>query len=477
MQAKPTIGVIRANLPRYFPEKHGVWDRVDRSLEALSGALGVRIAAAEEVASDAAEARKALAECEAADADFVLLVHGGFTMGDVGREVAASRFRLGVWTVPEPIRTGDVQLNNFVSLNMTLSTVRLVRDVQANPVQWYHGKPDSPALTGRLATTMKALKAVKALGGARIGVIGGLAMTFYNMEVATNLLRKRLGLEVVHRDMHELTGRIAAMDESRVAAELGPMRQAAEVRGVSDRQMELTARCALALRDIAADGECDALAVSDWPALQDNPGMHPGAAFSWLEEVDRLPCASEGDVLGAATQLVARSVTGKLGTLLDMTEPDFDSGRLLMWHGGGGPLHMADAQGAAWINHPMIGRESPEGPQFGGVADFVFAPGPVTVFRVAREAGAFFQMTAEVVAQEPSGFDGCRGWMENFSILGEAASLGDVVATVMVHGIEHHFVAVPGVHTAVMGEFAAWTGMAPLARRPMRDHLVLADYD
>ena len=334
MQAKPTIGVIRANLPRYFPEKHGVWDRVDRSLEALSGALGVRIAAAEEVASDAAEARKALAECEAADADFVLLVHGGFTMGDVGREVAASRFRLGVWTVPEPIRTGDVQLNNFVSLNMTLSTVRLVRDVQANPVQWYHGKPDSPALTGRLATTMKALKAVKALGGARIGVVGGLAMTFYNMEVATNLLRKRLGLEVVHRDMHELTGRIAAMDESRVAAELGPMRQAAEVRGVSDRQMELTARCALALRDIAADGECDALAVSDWPALQDNPGMHPGAAFSWLEEVDRLPCASEGDVLGAATQLVARSVTGKLGTLLDMTEPDFDSGRLLMWHGG-----------------------------------------------------------------------------------------------------------------------------------------------
>ena len=477
MSAQPTIGLIRANLPRYFPEKHGVWDRVDRALDTLSSELGVRIAAVDGVATNAAEARKALAACEAAGADFVLLVHGGFTMGDVGREVAASRFRLGVWTVPEPVRTGDVQLNNFVSLNMTLSAARLVRDMKAVPVQRYHGAPHSPSLIARLATPMNALIAVKALEGARIGVVGGLAMTFYNMEVSTNVLRQRLGLEVAHHDMHELTGRMEAVEGSRIAKELAAMREAAEVRGVCDRQMDLTARCALALRDIAAAGGCDALAVSDWPALQEDPGMHPGSAFSWLEEVDMLPCASEGDVLGAATQLVARSVTGKLGTLLDMTEPDFDCGRLLMWHGGGGPLHMADANGAAWINHPMIGRESAEGPNFGGVADFVFAPGRVTVFRIAREAGAFFQMTAEVVPQDPSGFDGCRGWMDGFSILGEAASLGDVVATVMVHGIEHHFVAVPGVHAAVLGEFAAWARMTPLARRRIRDHLALADYD
>ncbi len=476
MPEPTTICLVRANLPRYYPEKHGVWQRVERALEDLAARLDVRLVAVDGVATDAAEARAAIGECEAADGDFVLLVHGGFTMGDVGRELAASGFRLGVWTVPEPVRTGDVQLNAFVSSNMTFSVARLVRDMRALPVQWYHGAPDSPALCRRLATTFSALKAVKALRHARIGVVGGLAMTFYNMEVSTNLLRRRLGVDVVHIDMHVLTERMAATDEGRVGAELAAMRASAEVRGVSDPQMELTARCVLALRDIAEAYGCDALAVSDWPALQENPGMHPGAAFSWLEERDGLPCASEGDVLGAVTQLVAKAVTGRVGALLDMTEPDFDSGRLLMWHGGGGPLYMADENGAAWIAHPMIGRESPEGPQFGGIADFVFAPGPMTVFRVAREAEAFFRMTASVVAQEPDGFDGCRGWFENFSVGGEASSLEDVVATVMCHGLEHHFVAVPGEHAAVLGEFAAWAGLKLLGRRPFRDCLVADDY-
>ena len=469
----PVIGLVRANLPRYFPERHGVWERAERALAEIAAATGVRVVAADGVATDAAGARRARLDCERQGADFLLLLHGGFTMGDVGREIAAAGTPLGVWTVPEPVRSGDVQLNNFVSLNMTLSSARLVRDLRRAPVQWYHGAPESPALHRRLATTFRAQKAIRALKGARVGVVGGLAMTFYNMEVSTNRLRQRLGVEVAQHDMHELTGRMRGIEPGRVAAELAAMGRAAAVHGVSDAQMDLTARCALALRDLAAAGGCDALAVSDWPALQADPGMHPGSAFSWLEEVDLLPCASEGDVLGAVSQLVARAVTGRLGTLLDMTEPDFDSGRLLMWHGGGGPLHMADASGARWINHPMIGRESPEGACFGGVADYVMAPGPVSVFRVAREAGAFFQMTAAVVAQEPSGFDGCRGWMEDFSILDEPAGVGDVVSTVMAHGLEHHFVAIPGHHAATLGEFAAWAGMEPLARQAMRDHLVL----
>ena len=476
MPSITTICLIRASLPRYFPERYGVWERAEEFLETLCSDLGVRFFATDGVATNSNEAQSALQQCESMNADFVLLLHGGFTMGDVGREVAASRFRLGVWSVPEPVRTGDVQLNNFVSLNMTMSVARLVRDVRKSPVQWYHGEPGGKEVTARLSTTLRAIKAVKAVENARIGVVGGLAPTFYNMEISTNLLRQRLGVAVVAHDMHELTSRMAAIPMDRVENEIAKMKQAAGIRGVSKKQMKLTARAALALRDIAFDADHDALAVSDWPALQADPGMHPGSAFSWLEENDALPCASEGDVLGAATQLVSLSVTGRLGTLLDMTEPDFESGRLLMWHGGGGPLHMADSSGAEWINHPMIGREDPEGPKFGGVADFIFAPGPVTIFRIARDAGAFFQMTADIVPQEPSGFDGCRGWMENFSVLHEAASLGDVVATVMAHGIEHHFVAAPGMHTEVLAEFASWTGMRPLTRRPYRNHLAASDF-
>ena len=477
MSKTATLAVIHANLTdRYFPEKHGVWRRVESTLEALADQLSLRLHTCPGEVADAAAARAALENAKSAGADFVLLVHGGFTMGDVGREIAASGVPLGVWTVPEPVRTGDVQLNNFVSLNMSMSVARFVRDIARQPVQWYHGAPDSPALIARLTTTLRAITALKYVTGSRIAVIGGLAPTFYNMEVSSNALRQRLGVEIVTHDMHELTGRMAAIPDGRVASELARMCAAAQVRDVSDVQMALTSRCALALRDIASEFGHDALAVSDWPALQANPGMHPGSAFSWLEDVDHIPVASEGDVLGALTQLLARALSGRLGCLLDITEPDLDTGRLLMWHGGGGPLYMADDKGAAWINHPMMGREVVDGPKFGGVADFVFRPGPHAIFRIARDASAFFRMQADVVAQDPSGFDGCRGWMENFSIGDDTANLSDVIATVMSHGLEHHFVALPGDYSNVLAEFAAWAGMNVLKRRPARNYLDLEDF-
>ncbi|MEP3276748.1 MAG: hypothetical protein ABJN26_23150 [Stappiaceae bacterium] len=470
------IGLIRASLPSYFPDKHHVWDQTDRSLNKLCAREQAELFVVPDIPMDARDTQKALDLCAGEAVDFILLLHGGFTMGDVARTVAASPFRAGFWSVPEPVRTGDVQLNNFVSLNMSMSISRQVRDLKKRPVQWYHGSPDSTAFTERFATTLRALRVAKSLQNARIAVVGGLAMTFYNMEISTNALRSRLGVDVAHHDMHELTGRMAALPQDRVNAEIQLMADAARIDGVSDDQMVLTAQAALALRDIAHEGQYSALAVSDWPALQDNPGMHPGAAFTWLEEKDGIPIASEGDVLGAVTQLAVKSLSGRVGYLLDMTEPDLDAGQLLVWHGGGGPLYLADNQGARWINHPMIGRGTEAGPIYGAISDLVFKDGPVTLMRVARDAGALFQMQATVSGRSPSGFTGCRGWLQEFAIDGQEATLEDVVATVMAHGLEHHFVLVPGDYSDAIAEFGAWTGMNVLGLRRMRTHLDLRDF-
>jgi L-fucose isomerase-like protein len=471
-----TIGLIRASLPSYFPARYHVWERAEAALGSLCDEAGARLVVLPDIPMNATDTARAIESCHAEGVDFILLLHGGFTMGDVARTVAASPFRAGFWSVPEPVREGDVQLNNFVSLNMSLSIARQVRDLRRNPVQWYHGAPDSPALQMRLRKTLRALAAAKSLQGARIGLIGGLAMTFYNMEVSSNILRTRLGIEVACNDIHELTGRMEAIPADRVAAEQSAMVAKAPVKGVSAAQMDLTTRCALALRDMAKTGDYAALAVSDWPALQADPGMHPGAAFSWLEDVDRLPIASEGDVLGAVSQLVALALTKRVGYLLDMTEPDLDAGQLLVWHGGGGPLYLANEAGARWINHPMIGRGTPEGARYGAICDLIFKDGPVTLFRVARDAGALFTMTATVRGREPSGFSGCRGWLEDFRIGPATASLEDVVSTVMAHGLEHHFVLVPGDVASELAEFGAWTGMIPLTYRSTRDHLDATDF-
>jgi len=461
-----TIGLINASLPSYFPDKHGVFEECQSWLETL----GTSVVVADGIPMNGAEARRAARDVQAKGADFLLLLHGGFTMGDVAREIARVPLPMGVWATPEPSLIDDIQLNNFVSLNMSMSIIRGVRDLTKHPVQWYLGAPGEDALVQRLGQTIRALTAKKALDGAKIGVIGGLAITFYNMEVSTDTLMRQLGVWCEHIDIHHMTDLMAAQSEADVAAELAAMTQAAEVRGVSDAQMALTARAALALRAIAKTGGYDALTVSDWPALQENPGMHPGAAFSWLEENDGLPVASEGDILGAVTQLVAKSLTGRVGCLLDMTSPDFTRDQILMWHGGGGPLYMAKDD-VAWINHPMIGRGTDAGPIYGAIADYEFAHGDCTVLRVSRHGTARFAVEGTISDGPAPGFTGCRGWIGGFSGASGPCSARDVVTTVMEHGLEHHFILVPGLHRPVFEEFAQWCGMDALPVIPAHDGL------
>lgn len=471
------VVLVRTSLTSYYPERHGVYEAAERALEELIGTVGGALLTYPEVPMDGRASQAAVEWCRRETADFVLLLHGGFTMGDVARTFAASEFRLGFWATPEPSLEGDIQLNSFVTLNMSLSMSRAVRDLRRDPVQWYYGAPESPELLKRLGNTLRALSICVAVRESRVGVIGGLAPTFYNMETSTSTLRARLGVEVAFHDMAELTGRLDGIDQSRVDAEVRALLSAAPAMGLDDHEMGLTAKVALSLRDIARDYHYDALAVSDWPQLQVDPGMHPGAAFSWLEEADQLPIASEGDVLGAVTQLVSRELTGQVGSLLDMTAPDFADDSILVWHGGGGPLYLADHQGARWIPHPMLGRGSPGAKPVGAIASFQFRAGPITLFRIGQSGSSMFAVDAEIKDRDQGGFDGVRGWATGFSMSGDPISAKEVVATVMAGGLEHHFTMSRGHHSAMLEEFAAWTGARVIEAVPYRAALRSTDYN
>ena len=459
---KLNICLIKTSLPSYFPDKYDVWGKSLSELTKVCRKLNVNLKIIDEIPMNANDAKNALSKCEDVKADFVLILHGGFTMGDVALTFAESNFKLGFWSVPEPIRTGDIQLNNFVSLNMSMSIAKKVRDPQKYPIKWFHGNADSLEFIKKLSLTIKALKALKTLSNTRIGLIGGLAMTFYNMEVSSAKLKSKLGLNIINHDIHELTDKMSNQEVDKVEKEVKKMLSLAPTDNVSIEQLRLSAQASLSLRDISNENDYNALAVSDWPALQEIAGMHPGAAFSLLEEIDKIPVASEGDILGAVTQIVAKSFTDNVGYLLDMTEPDLENGKLLMWHGGGGPLYLADKNGAKWVNHPMIGRGTPEGPIFGSISDLVFQSGPVTVFRISDNANKIFHMTAEIREVNPSGFTGCRGWLDSFKMNDTQISLNDLVSTVMEHGIEHHFVLVPGDITRELNELKFWSGMENL---------------
>jgi L-fucose isomerase-like protein len=376
---------------------------------------------------------------------------------------------LGLWAPSEPTHEGPPLLGNFVSMNLNAGIMtRYLRP--RRPFKWFFGTTGDAWFAPRLAVTVRALRGIKALATARIGVIGGLAPTFYNLLCDERHVAERLGVRCVEHEMVELVERQAQESAAEAEAVVAAMQRHARGRvEVSARDMEVSAKLYLAMRHIARSGGYSALAVSDWPRLQQDLQIHPGLAFSWLDEIDGVPVAAEGDQLGAASMLLLNAVGGNASLLLDMIDIDQLGGAALMWHMGGSPLGMAGADGVAIKNHPTLGRKVPGGVAAGAIADFVFAPGPATVTRIAADGDALVIVEGDIVPGPSRGFDGSRGWMTNFRINHEAASLADLVNTALVEGLEHHFVLAGGSHALALSEVAAWTGMKPVQRVPYSD--------
>jgi hypothetical protein len=254
------------------------------------------------------------------------------------------------------------------------------------------------------------------------------------------------------------------------------------VRGVSVAPDDVTAsvRVALALRAIAREGRYDALALRDWPEFQEVLGLHPGMACSWVDEVDGVPVAAEGDVLGALGMLVGRALASPAphevpAMLLDVNEIDLESDALLMWHCGGSPLGIADEWGARWVDHSTLGRKAPGAGPRGAVADLRFRRGDVTLLRLRNDGSELFALDASVIPHASSGFSGSRGWVGSFRADSGPCSALDVLHTLFVHGVEHHIVLAPGRHAAAARELAGWRRMRLTPLTPYRDELVIPE--
>ena len=82
------------------------------------------------------------------------------------------------------------------------------------------------------------------------------------------------------------------------------------------------------------------------------------------------------------------------------------------------------------------------------------------------DGNVLFSMEANVISTESRGYDGCRGWVGDFSVNDVEISLGDVVTTALDAGLEHHFGLVAGKHTTAVKEWAYWVGARCVAPIP-----------
>ncbi|MDA0700182.1 MAG: hypothetical protein O3A02_03100 [bacterium] len=467
-----TIGYVGAHLPSYYAREHDVFARSIEGLERLGRSLGFRLHVEPEPVVSADDAVRARQRMEAAGVDFVLLQSSSFAMGDVVREFARGRARLGLWGVPEPTREGPILLNTFVSLNINASIVSRFVKGPPVPYKWFWGDVDDRWMGPRLAVTVRALRALKRLAHARIGWVGDLAPTFFNLVFDARSVEARLGTRIHAHQLSELVDRTLAVPDAAASRAADGFLREVRASEVPAEQVERAGALSVAMRTFAADYGYDALAVSCWPQFQTDLGIAPCVAYSWLNEHDGMPVSCEGDAVGAMSMLMMNEINGDQSMLLDMNEVDEATGAIMMWHCGVAPARFADAAGVTLKHHSTLGRKS-DVPPAGVVVDFVFAPQPVTITRIADDGRQLLIVEADIVAGPSRGFDGSRGWVANFRINHVPVSVADVVNTVMAEGLEHHFVVGRGHHADALSELATWAGMKPIEAVPYRDYLQL----
>lgn len=471
--AKLKVGLVGAFFPNFDALKLGVYEEAKGGMRSLAHSLDFELIAVDEGVKSQEEAERAARQLEAAAVDFLLIQASSFSLGDVVLPLVDVNARLGLWFLPEPSFEGEIPLNSFTGFNLFASIIRLHLRERDLPFKWFFGTAAAAQFRRRLEITVRALSALKQLSQTKIGLIGGAAPTFLNLDYDAASIAQHLGVGIEVHPMQDVFGRVAGYTESQVSQVVQAMAaRAAEVR-VSEEWMRRTGRVYLALRDLASEGSYGALGVRCWPEFQSElGGLGPCAAISWLNETG-LPASCEGDAPGAISMLAAYHVSRAPVTMTDLVALAEEEGLIHMWHCGPSAPSWADEAGQALTYHPTLDRASPpEAPKSGVSSDLVFAPGPVTVVRFSQAADKLLLMSAEVVEGPSRGYAGSRGWLGDLRMNGAPLSIPDLIETVAYYGLEHHYPLARGDWSDVFQELAAWAGIDILERIAYRDYLV-----
>jgi L-fucose isomerase-like protein len=460
-------GAIHPNMPG---DDEGLFRIVAASMATLAGNEGFELKVFEKALRTEEDGRAACSFMDNSEVDFTLLFNASLPFGRIILPLARVRSPIGLWSVPEPASSGVLQLNSFCGTNMLGSIIANYLREYDIKFKWFYGMPENKDFLERFRLTLRALKAIKVLRTTRIGQIGGLANGFENMYIDERVLEKKFGTYLQTRHtVEEIVERAKAIPATAVANDVAALGTAGRIE--KDRllpdHIEKSSRVYLALRDFALEHDYNSLAVSCWSRFQEVYGIAVCAAMSRLNE-DGIATPCEADISSAVTMLLLNALNGQKASLNDMVALDEADDSFNLWHCGVAPACWSDKSGVFWDNHFNIGEY--KGCNWCGnglVADMSFRPGPVTVTCMNNDFDNLLIITGEIL-EGKKGFAGSSGWVGKLRLNGVSVNHNDLLNTIVVQRVNHHYAAAFGDLTNELNEFAAWTGMNVLEVVPYR---------
>jgi L-fucose isomerase-like protein len=428
---------------------------------------------AERPVTDQKGAEQAAQEAKVKGADFLLVQSTTFSAGGMIIPFAQSSIPLGIWGVPEITNTGAIPYNSFCGINMYASIIRqyLRKDI---PYKWFFGNPDDELFLERFTVTINALRAVKAVRGSRIALVGGVAPGFYDLAFNESRLMEKLGIQIFPHEFGEIKELAPSFSDAEANEQLRKF-QAGCVSTAEDlaaKGLENMARVYLAIRKIIEKNGYNSLALGCWPKYRKEFGIVVCAVIGRLLE-DGILVACEGDIESLITMIMLKELSGTTPMLMDLSSFDEKDGTILMWHCGSAPNCYADACGVALEGHYKPGSRVPgeDSIRVAGVYDMYYRPQTATVARLSGSGSNLLAFSGDFVEKADRSFDGSRGWIGKLEMEHKPLAIRDLLETVMTGGLQHHYAITAGRVEDALREAAAWLKINKISAIPYSPYM------
>ena len=297
-----------------------------------------------------------------------------------------------------------------------------------------------------------------------------MAPGFDNLKVDQRDLLARFGISVKEVEFDEVIQRSQALSREELSSAAAALR-AGVTRTDSGLEDAYNKSAAVygAIEQIVKENRLDAIALSCWSRFQETLQIAVCGVVGALNGAG-VVAACEGDLTSAVSMLALAYLNqSAVVTLMDLVTIDDSDDSLLLWHCGPSAPQLADERGtyvrSLWL------FENGENKKVGLANDLVLAPGEATILGFTPDFERVLVLDGTLDNQKP-GYRGSRAWMRNFHLNGSAASLRDVIDTILTSGYQHHYPLAFGNCSAAVLELAAWSGIQPIAAQRYHDALL-----
>lgn len=415
------------------------------------------------------DARAITQQVEKENFDFLILLIGTFPSGEALLPILSKPWRIGLWSVPEPTKSGPLPLNSFSGTNLAMSISKefLKRTI---PLKYFFGWLNDPKVRKRFKITFRALKGLKSIENSKIGLLVGLAPGYYDLDVNRKILKKLFNIEITDVSYKFIKKIIGNLDENEVNKRIKLIKSISPCK-ISTGELKKAAQIDLSIVKIVNIYNLDAIGLGCWPEFLDDFGAAPCSSVARITQ-EEVPVACEGDLRGAIDMLILQGISNQTPVLMDLIAMDKKDNSLCFWHCGAAAPQMARGNCElknVWWNFDLENRKNTN--DIGSIYDLKLNKGNYTIYR-GMDNGKKTFIGSGTADLDKSSWVGGKVWIENLKIGRVESSAYDFANTIMVQGVPHHYALVKGDWKEVLFEFAAWTGSEVLPLIPYSDALV-----